>query len=152
MQIRIRQADYSNPHDMALVIQLLDQYAKDPFGGGEGLSDQTKATLGENLRAFGHAFTLLAFDGDEAVGLANCLRSFSTFKAAPVLNIHDFAVSPLARGRGIGQLLLKEIERIAKDQGCYKVTLEVLSENHPAKNLYKKFGFGDYQLDPSHGT
>ncbi len=152
MKLEIRQANYADPQDMSLVITLLDQYAKDPYGGGEELPPQTKATLGEKLMAFGQAFTLLAFVDDEPVGIANCLHSFSTFKASPVLNIHDFAVLEQARGKGVGVGLLKEIEYLARAHGCCKITLEVLSENHPAKALYQKVGFGDYQLHPDHGT
>ena len=48
--------------------------------------------------------------------------------------------------------MLQKVEAIAIDKGCCKITLEVLSNNNPAKSSYKKYGFSDYQLDPEAGT
>jgi len=38
--------------DRNLLVFLLNEYAKDPFGGGEELPATTMATLGETLRDF----------------------------------------------------------------------------------------------------
>ena len=66
---------------------------------------------------------------------------FSTFRAKPLINIHDIAVSPAARGQGIGRLLLTRIEQDARALGCCKVTLEVRSDNARAMGLYQAVGF-----------
>ena len=47
--------------------------------------------------------------------------------------------------------LLAEVEREAKRRACCKVTLEVLSNNAPAKKAYTRFGFEPYVLDPEAG-
>jgi ribosomal protein S18 acetylase RimI-like enzyme len=47
--------------------------------------------------------------------------------------------------------LFAEIEAIAREKGCCKMTLEVLSGNKPALGLYRSLGFGDYVLDPEQG-
>ena len=88
--------------------------------------------------------------GDKAVGLANCFMGYSTFAAAALVNIHDFAVLPGHRGAGIGKALMAAIEAEALKRGACKITLEVLSGN-PARRLYQREGFGDYQLDPTTG-
>jgi ribosomal protein S18 acetylase RimI-like enzyme len=98
------------------------------------------------------AFSLLAFDGDAAVGLANCFTGFSTFAARPLVNIHDLAVLPAARGRGVGRALMHAVEAEARRRGACKVTLEVLSGNDRAKALYADLGYGNYALDPQAGT
>ncbi len=144
-------ADYADPRDAADVVALLDAYARDPMGGGAPLGEDVKARLKGDLAANPHAFSMLARIDDEAVGLANCFMGYSTFAAAPLVNIHDFAILPGHRGTGIGKALMAAIEAEALKRGACKVTLEVLSGNHPAKALYAAQGYGDYQLDPASG-
>lgn len=148
--LTIALADYRDPCDAADVVVLLDAYARDPMGGGDPLSDTVKARLPGDLAANPQAFSLLARLDDKAVGLANCFMGYSTFAAAPLVNIHDLAVLPHKRGKGIGKALLAAIEAEALKRGACKVTLEVLSGN-PARHLYEACGYGDYQLDPATG-
>ena len=55
------------------------------------------------------------------------------------------------RGQGIGQALLGWAENMARDLGCCKVTLEVLTGNHGALKSYERAGFEPYALDPEAG-
>ena len=143
-------ADYRDARDAADVIALLDAYARDPMGGGEPLAEDVKARLAGDLVANPQAFSLLARLDGQAVGLANCFMGYSTFAAAPLVNIHDLAVLPHTRGKGIGKALLATVEAEGLKRGACKVTLEVLSGN-PARHLYEACGYGDYQLDPATG-
>ncbi len=45
MSTTITLADYSNPAHQTAIIKLLDEYAKDPMGGGKGLSNWVKENL-----------------------------------------------------------------------------------------------------------
>ncbi len=148
--LSITRADYRNAHDAADVVALLDAYARDPMGGGAPLAETTKARLAGDLAANPQAFSLLARIDESAVGLANCFMGYSTFAAAPLVNIHDLAVLPGHRGAGIGKALLAAVEAEALKRGACKITLEVLSGN-PARRLYAREGYGDYQLDPATG-
>ena len=148
--LTITLADYRDARDAANVVALLDAYARDPMGGGEPLRADVKARLPGDLAANPQAFSLLARIDDEAVGLANCFMGYSTFAAAPLVNIHDLAVLPETRGKGVGKALLAAIEAEALKRGACKITLEVLSGN-PARHLYAREGYGDYQLDPASG-
>ena len=47
--------------------------------------------------------------------------------------------------------LLSAVEPRARELGCCKLTLEVLSGNGPAMASYKRFGFAQYELDPAAG-
>ncbi len=143
-------ADYSDARDAADVVALLDAYARDLMGGGSPLADDVKARLAGDLAANPHAFSLLARLDGRTVGLANCFMGYSTFAAAPLVNIHDLAVLPGYRDKGIGRALMTAVEAEALKRGASKVTLEVLSGN-PAKRLYAALGYGDYQLDPATG-
>lgn len=143
-------ADYHDPRDAGDLVSLLDAYARDPMGGGRPLDEGVKARLPGDLAANPQAFSLLARIDDTAVGLANCFMGYSTFAAAPLVNIHDLAVLPGHRGAGIGKALMAAVEAEALKRGACKITLEVLSGN-PARHLYAREGYGDYQLDPATG-
>jgi ribosomal protein S18 acetylase RimI-like enzyme len=77
--------------------------------------------------------------------MAICLLGFSTFRARPLINIHDIAVHPDFRGQGIGRALLDAVEQHAREHGCCKVTLEVRSDNEPAMAAYRRAGFESTQ-------
>jgi ribosomal protein S18 acetylase RimI-like enzyme len=145
-------ADYGDPDDAEDLLLALDTYAYDPMGGGQRLADEVRDRVIAGLAATPGAFSVLARQGGDVAGFANCLTGFSTFAAKPVINIHDFGVMPGHRGRGIGRKLLAAIESEAKKRGACKVTLEVLSGNEPARALYRSCGFGNYALDPAAGT
>ena len=147
----IERVDYADPAQGADLFRLLDLYARDPAGGGKPLDPASKDRLLAGLAATPNAFSLLAYVDGEAVGLANCFTGFSTFAMKPLVNIHDLAVAPAFRGRGIGRALFAAIETEARALGAAKVTLEVLSGNETAKALYRSLGYGDYVLDPHMG-
>lgn len=147
----ILQAELDNPVHAGALLDLLDHYARDPMGGGEPLSDYVREHLVERLRARNDACIVLAFADGRAVGLVNCFEGFSTFKARPLMNIHDVVVHQDYRGRGLSGLMLEKVEQLARQRQCCKLTLEVLQENRVAQAAYRKVGFRPYQLDPSRG-
>ena len=97
-------------------------------------------------------FSVLAFDGEQPVGLVNCIEGFSTFACRPLVNVHDVVVIASHRGQRVGERMLAEVERLARSRGACKLTLEVLSGNAPAWRLYQRTGFAGYQLDPTLGS
>jgi ribosomal protein S18 acetylase RimI-like enzyme len=149
--IEISPADLRIPTHGQAVVQLMDEYARDPMGGGTGLSEYTKANLIAALLQRPTVHPLLAWQADRAVGLIVCIEGFSTFACRPLLNIHDVIVSYEHRGQGISKLLLKKAEELAIAKGCCKITLEVLTGNTIAQAAYKSAGFGGYELDPAMG-
>lgn len=122
------------------------------MGGGKPLKDYVQQHLIERLQQVPGAISLLAYDGEAPVGLLNAFTGFSTFAAKPLVNIHDIVVVDTYRGQGIAKQLLRECELIAKEQGCCKLTLEVLAANHIAKASYQRFGFNAYVLSENDGA
>jgi ribosomal protein S18 acetylase RimI-like enzyme len=149
--ITARLADYRNSDDARALVSLLDAYASDPAGGGEPLSDFAKSHLAPALASRPQAFSVLAFDGAQAVGLINCIEGFSTFACRPLVNVHDVVVLASHRGRRIGELMLALVQELAQARGACKLTLEVLDGNRSALALYQRCGFAPYQLDPAMG-
>jgi ribosomal protein S18 acetylase RimI-like enzyme len=153
-QLRICSADYANPQHMQVLIDLLDAYASDPMGGGEPLSAFAKANLPNALQTRPSLFSVLAFDdalAGKAVGLVNCVEGFSTFACRPLVNVHDVVVLASHRGQRVAEHMLAAVSTLAQQRGACKLTLEVLSNNLPAIQLYRRIGFENYQLDPAMG-
>ena len=150
-RLQVCRADYSNPVHAEARVCLLDAYAQDPAGGGEALSAFAKSNLVKELAARPQAFSVLAFADDQAVGLVNCIEGFSTFACRPLVNVHDVAVLAGHRGQRVGEQMLALVEKIARERGACKLTLEVLAGNASAVRLYERVGFAGYQLDPAMG-
>ena len=144
MSVVIRDADLLDARESLALVEIIDGYAREPGGQSAPLSDEARAALAPGLREHPAAFALLAWQGDVALGAAVCVWGFSTFSGCPSLNVHDLAVRTGYRGRGVGRLLLEEIERRAHARGSSKLTLEVHASNEGAIRLYRRFGFGPW--------
>jgi ribosomal protein S18 acetylase RimI-like enzyme len=141
MSLRITLADLHNPAHQAAIVELLDMYCQDEFGDLKPLSQEARENLIPGLVQHGGARVFLAFDTEKPIGVAIGLLGFSSFRGRPLVNIHDIAVSPAARGKGIGRQLLEAVAADARALGCCKVTLEVRSDNYRAMGLYESVGF-----------
>jgi ribosomal protein S18 acetylase RimI-like enzyme len=149
--IEIVRAELDRSEHQQAVLELTDAYARDPMGDGKPLSPAAREGLIEGLRRHPTTLIFLAYEGGAAVGIANCFLGFSTFHARPLVNIHDLAVLPGHRGRGIGRQLLSAVESHARALGCCKLTLEVLENNTPARHLYAAAGFAPLTYTPTAG-
>ncbi len=149
--LRFLQADLGRPDHQAAVLSLVEAYSRDPMGDGAPLSPGVRERLIPGLRQHPTTLVFLAYAGDIAVGVAVCFLGFSTFAARPLVNLHDFAILPTHRGRGIGRGLLAAVETHARALGCCKLTLEVLDKNDRALRTYTAAGFKRYSLQPGAG-
>jgi GNAT superfamily N-acetyltransferase len=152
MNLRVFEADLADPLAAKGMLDVLDSYASDPVGGGRPLSRDVRARLPSALRELPTSLVLVAAADDRYVGVAICFFSLSTFRAQPLLNIHDLAVVPGYRGKGIGRALLQAAEHRAREKGCCKLTLEVQDDNARARALYRSFGFDDFVVGSSAPT
>lgn len=139
--IAVIEADLETEAHRQAVLDMVNAYAMDPMGNSKPLEPEVRRNLIPGLRNHPTTLILLAYEGEEPVGIAVCFRGFSTFAARALLNIHDLSVVPSHRGRGIGRMLLESVERKAREMGCCKVTLEVLEKNENAGRLYETIGF-----------
>jgi ribosomal protein S18 acetylase RimI-like enzyme len=141
MAVSVLIADLNNIVHQATIVELLDMYCRDEFGDSRPLSVEARENLIPGLIKHGGARVFLAYEGQQPLGVAICMIGFSSFRGKPLINIHDVAVSPAARGQGIGRKLLAAVEAEARTLGCCKVTLEVRSDNIRAMGLYRSVGF-----------
>lgn len=138
--MHVIEADLANPAHQQAIVELTDAYARDPFGDGRPLEDEVRERLIDGLRSHPTTLVMLAYEGDQPIGIATCFLGFSTFYAKPLVNIHDLAVLAGRRGQGVGRRLLGAVEQKARELGCCRLTLEVVEHNR-ARELYESFGF-----------
>ncbi len=82
-----------------------------------------------------YAHSLLATIGEKSVG-------YVIYWLLPrEIDIHNLAVHPAYRRRGIGGALLETVVEEARRQGVSRVTLEVRKSNETAQKLYHALGF-----------
>lgn len=60
------------------------------------------------------------------------------FNCSKLAHIEDVCVKKTLRGQGFGKLIVEKLISVAKQQKCYKITLDC-SENNT--NFYKLYGF-----------
>ena len=145
---KIIDADLSRADHQKAIIAMLDAYMRDPMEGGVPMPEAAKRELIPGLRAHPACYVFLAYRGASPVGFSICFLGFSTFNARPLINIHDIFVDSSLRGQGIGRMLLDRIESKARELNCCRLTLEVREDNHPARILYRKFGFDAVKVGP----
>ena len=63
-----------------------------------------------------------------------------------VADVMTVAVVPAHRGRGLGDLLLEELLRLAAEGGAGSVMLEVGADNVAARRLYERHGFEEVSV------
>lgn len=66
------------------------------------------------------------------------------------LHIHDVAVDPGFRRKGVANTLLNHVLSDARTAGATSATLEVRAANSAARALYEKFGFATEAVRPSY--
>ena len=125
--------------DVALIAELILGLAH-----YERLAEQVTMTEEKLDRAlFGerrYAETLIAEDGDEAVGFALFFHNFSTFLAQPGIYLEDLFVKPEYRGSGVGRALLEALARTAIERDCGRMEWAVLDWNESAIGFYERLG------------
>jgi len=144
--MEVIRAELSDARHAEWVVAMIDAYARDPMGLGAPLAPEARTRLIPGLREHPTCVIFLAIDNDQPLGIAVCFQGFSTFRAQRLINIHDLAVVPQARGRGVGGALIDAVAAFGRANGFCRVSLEVRPDNQRAMGLYRAKGFsgGDY--------
>lgn len=127
------------PENIPQIIALMREFAE-----YEKLLDSFEATE-ERLKTalFGDgkvAEAILAFDDERAVAYAIFFPNFATFRGQRGLYLEDIFITKNARGKGIGETILKYIAKLAKERGFERIDFQVLEWNAPAIGFYERFG------------
>jgi len=140
-QIDVILGDIENKIHTEQMLMILNSYMLDSMGIGQPLSQDLKENILHGLKDHPGYLFFLAYSGRNCVGMANCFIGFSTFQGRNLLNIHDIAIDPMYRGKGVGDALLGWIIEYAKRRSFCRINLEVRTDNIVALSLYLKHGF-----------
>jgi GNAT superfamily N-acetyltransferase len=86
------------------------------------------------------ADAILAFDGERAIAYAVFFPYFATFRGQRGIYLEDIFITENARGKGVGEIMLKFIARLARTRGFERIDFQVLQWNTPAIAFYEKLG------------
>ena len=136
--VRIRRADLLDVSDIARVLrqsflEYQDRYTAEGFAATTPGEQQVRARIAE-----GPTWVALWSNA----GVSNVVGTASVVeKDERVLYVRGMAVLPSARGRGVGELLLREIQMFASRNGCTRLLLSTTPFLTGAIRLYERFGF-----------
>ena len=132
----IRLAGVDDLSEIFVLIKELADYERllDHVIATEELLEET--LFGENS----NVEVLLACDENQILGFALYFRTFSTFLGRPGIYLEDLFVREFARGKGIGEALLRRIARSTLEMGGGRLEWSVLDWNQSAISFYKKMG------------
>ena len=86
------------------------------------------------------AEAIVALDGETVIGYAIFFPYFATFRGQRGIYLEDIYLTKTARGRGIGEMMLKYIAKSAKERGFERIDFQVLEWNAPAIGFYERLG------------
>lgn len=95
-------------------------------------------------RCVGYHRTLVAEEGGRIIGTATLVLSWKFLHGGRKAGrISDVATHADHVGRGVGTALVERLLEIAREEGCYKVTLNCSRLNAP---WYQRFGFREAEV------
>ena len=89
----------------------------------------------------GITFTFIALMEERPVGFAMIGRSAQKWNFPGMCELLAVAVEPANQRLGIGDLLMREVERTANEQEVEMVILHTAAKNLPGQKLFNKHGF-----------
>ena len=134
-QFTIKQAQKK---DVPIILSFIKELAE-----YEKMSDQVVATeelLQEWIFEKKKAQVLIAWEESKAVGFALYFYNFSTFLGRAGIYLEDLFIKEEYRGKGYGKALLKELARIAVEEGCGRLEWCCLDWNQPSIDFYLSLG------------
>jgi ribosomal protein S18 acetylase RimI-like enzyme len=138
MTIRIEAAREASAELLAALTALLPQL-------NPNLPAPTSEHLAVLLEDPG-ATLLIARDGDAIVGTALVIVYPTTLRVES--RIEDVVVDGAARGRGIGEALIRECIEVARRRGASIVELQTARVRVAANRLYERMGFERRDSNP----
>ncbi|QNP41810.1 GNAT family N-acetyltransferase [Lysobacter solisilvae (ex Woo and Kim 2020)] len=125
--------------DVALILAFIRELAEYEREPDAVHADET--LLASNLFGAtpGAEVVIADVDGRPA-GFALFFHNFSTWLGRRGLYLEDLFVRPEFRGRGVGQVLMTHLAKLAVERGCGRFEWSVLDWNTPAIDFYRSLG------------
>ena len=138
--------------DLADLLPLMRGYCDfyDAHPPDDALLDLARALIADPVH---EGLQLIARDeGGAAVGFATIYWLWSTSRAARIGLMNDLFTEPAARGRGVGEALIRACLEEVRARGAALLQWQTALDNHTAQALYDRVGgireqWLDYSLE-----
>ncbi len=143
--LTIRQA---TPEDLPRLLMLMNQLSANgarPETDVKPVTPAHTAALDALRRTTGCHLLVLEDEGEVRGTCAVYIVPNLSHGAVPWCVVENVVVDAAYRGRGYGERLMAEAERLAREAGCYRVSLMSNLRRRDAHRFYERIGF-----DPSH--
>jgi ribosomal protein S18 acetylase RimI-like enzyme len=136
--------------NIADLVTLLRAIASDESPEAPLAADKAEADLAASRAAFDwtrsdSSWILLAYVDGEPAGYAVICRIPKADERAGFLFVDELHVLRAYRRRGVARALLARVDELARELGLHGVRLLVRPGNEPARSLYRKTGFEEYE-------
>jgi GNAT superfamily N-acetyltransferase len=129
----------AEPENIPNIIALLREFAE-----YENLLEYVEVTEERlEIALFGERKTaeaIVAFDGETPIGYAIFYPNFATFRGQRGFYLEDIFITKSHRKKGVGEIMLKYIAKVARTRGFERIDFQVLQWNKPAIKFYEKLG------------
>jgi len=152
--VKVRQATLDDVPALVALFQELDRMQSDwrVFTPRPGFYDEVGAKYREAMNTE-NAVVLVAEDDGEVVGRAyGEVRVPSRFSDERAMELSGVVVRAGYRGRGVGQALVKEAARFAKEIGVEWIELKTFAPNQGAMAFWEGMGFTPRVVQLTQGT
>ena len=137
---------YNNPEIQIRFSSLIDSYfirdlstkAFKPFG--------EYGDVVQKWYLSGNSITVIACNENKPFGFAMVSKPFSRYDQSNSSELLAIAIEADWQGKGIGRLLLAEIERAAFEAGITTLFLHTAVENRNARKLFSDSGYRIWQI------
>jgi GNAT superfamily N-acetyltransferase len=133
MNIQIRNAGAGDVPLLKRLIDEMSEYERLPLN----ITEET--LMRDGFTGVPKFRVLLAFGDEDAAGYAFVHGCYSSFQGAGLF-LEDLFVRASFRGKRIGRALLAAVARLAIDEKCFGVVLNVLEWNAPAFAFFARAG------------
>ena len=139
---------HAEERDIPVLLRLLEQISRLHHAGRPDLFHVGTKYTADELRSLlcdaAYVVLVAAPDGGEAVGYALCELQEAVHGHVLVphrtLYLDDLCVDASHRGRGVGRCLMEAVKEVARQEGCYHLTLNVWACNPQAEAFYRRHG------------
>ncbi len=94
----------------------------------------------------GNSITIIACQKDQPLGFAMVSKPFSRYDQNNSSELLAIAIEAGWQGKGVGKLLLQEIEKAAFEAGITTMFLHTAVENRNARKLFSDSGYRIWQI------
>lgn len=153
-EMRIKMIRKAKEEDVERIMALLKQVNRIHHVGRPDLFRKREKYTMEELKGIladaQRPILVATYDTDELLGYAFCVIEETSPSSMMVphktLYVDDLCVDERIRGQHVGSALFNAVKEYAKQNGCYRVTLNVWNCNPDAMVFYERMGMRPYKV------